>query len=96
MKKLNNLIKSCKAGIHLTINAHKDYYESVDDNIDDDFKKELELNVLNRMKELDTIIELQFYPDTPVGFYRIYHYDLELAIDEALNILKCRDTPEGN
>lgn len=40
------------------------------------------------MKDFDTIIEIHFYPDTPVGFYKIFHYDLDMAIDEALLILK--------
>ena len=33
------------------------------------------------------IIDLQFYPDTPVGFYRILHFDLNEAINEGLKIL---------
>ena len=30
----------------------------------------------------------QFYPYTPVGFNIVYHYDLELAIAEALKTLE--------
>jgi hypothetical protein len=36
------------------------------------------------MKELDTIIEIHFYPDTPIGGYSIYSYDINDAIDKAL------------
>lgn len=39
------------------------------------------------MKELNSIIDLHFYPDTPIAFYKVYHYDLEKAIDKALSIL---------
>ena len=39
------------------------------------------------MIETNTIIDLQFYPHTPVGSYQIYHYDLDKALDEALEIL---------
>jgi hypothetical protein len=44
--------------------------------------------IANKMIEHNTIIDLQFYPNTPIGFYSIYHYDLEMALDEALEILK--------
>jgi len=36
----------------------------------------------------DFIIEIQFYPDTPVGFHVVYHYDLDAALDEALTIIE--------
>ena len=51
-------------------------------------KDDIESDVLNKMIETNTMIELQFYPDTPIGFYKIYHYDLEQAIDIALNSIK--------
>lgn len=35
------------------------------------------------MIETNTIVELQFYPDTPIGFYRVYYCDLDAALDEA-------------
>ena len=37
--------------------------------------------------EHNKIIALQFYRDTPIGSYSIYHYDLEMALDKALDIL---------
>ena len=49
---------------------------------EDDISKD----VLQKMIEKDTIIELTFYPDTPVGSYIIYGYDLDLVLDEAINL----------
>ena len=49
--------------------------------------EDISKEVYEKMIELNTIIELQFYPDTPIGSYKIYHYDLEMAIDEALTII---------
>ena len=49
--------------------------------------EDIESDVYEKMKELNTIVELQYYPDTPVGFYKVYHYDIEKAIDEALSSL---------
>jgi len=87
MKKLEELKTKCKCGVSVEINQHKNYYEKVEDNIFDDDKEDIPNDVLNKMIELDTIVRVQFYPNTPVGCYVIYHYDLEEALDEALNIL---------
>ena len=92
MKKLQTLIEKCKCGVHITVNGHRDYYETVEQYFEEDPMMEkdfedIEANVYEKMKELNTIVELQYYPDTPVGFYKIYHYDIEKAIDEALSSL---------
>jgi len=88
MEKLNELIKLCKCGIYLNINTHRDEYKTVEEYFESPIYKEdlddMPAELFNKMKELDTIIELQFYPTTPVGFYKIYHYDLETAIDLAI------------
>jgi len=89
MEKLNKLIQECKCGVHIIVNSHKDYYESVEKHFKDNpIKSEdleyIESEVYEKMKELDTIIEIQCYPNTPIGSFTVYHYDLELAIDEAL------------
>lgn len=33
------------------------------------------------------IVDLQFYPDTPIGSYQIVHYDLDKALQLALEFL---------
>ncbi len=87
MDKLTLLINRCKCGVHLTVNDHRDVYEtakqaiqnmeSLGHTVDDD-------DVRAKMIELDTIVDLHFYPDTPVGFYKVLHYDLDMALDIAL------------
>lgn len=56
MDKLNKIIARCKCGFYLTINSHRDDYETVEQS-------------------------------RPIGFYNIYHYDLDMAFDEILKIL---------
>lgn len=88
MNKLNTLISNCKCGVYLSVNEHRDYYETVEEHfkshpyIED--LEDIDKDVYDRMKESNTIIELQYYSDTPVGSYKVYHYDLDLAVDEAL------------
>lgn len=90
--KLTNLISKCKGGVFIFINEHRNEYQSFDEYfeelsecMEDDFREEIDKEVYDRMKELDTIVELRFYPHTPIGVVVIYHYDLDMALDKALN-----------
>jgi hypothetical protein len=89
MDKLNQFLTKNRCGVFLTVNQHRDYYQSAADAI-------AEININERkihkdiekiMIEKNQIIELQFYPDTPIGSYTLYHYDIDLILDEALQIL---------
>lgn len=86
---LNQLKDLCKCGVHITINGHKDSYKDVECYLEfpgldgDDVSPE----VLDEMIKKDTVIEVQYYPNTPVGFLNVYHYDLESALKEAVESL---------
>ena len=88
MNKLEKIIKRCKCGVYITINQHRDFYENIQNYIEDytneDDRDNIEKEVMDNIINLDTFITLQFYPDTPNGFYLIHHYDLNKAIDMAL------------
>lgn len=84
--KLAELIKRCECGVYVTVNAHRDYYETVEQNLRER-AHEIDADVLARMMETNTVVEVQFYPDTPIGSYSIYHFDLDAALDQALAIL---------
>lgn len=92
--KLLEIISKCKCGVHLGVNVHKDYYESVGDRMESLTGGDLDevpINVLREMAKRDTIVELQFYPNTPVGSYSLYHYDLNVVLDEALAVLNSQE-----
>ena len=95
MNKLAQIQQKCKCSVAININRYKDYYQTIQEGIDEVNQmlrssrgNLLSQEMVNKMIEHNTIIDLQFYPDTPIGFYSIYHYDLEMALDEALEILK--------
>lgn len=95
MQKLQKLIDHCKGEIALSINSHKGEYLSVTDYLNNlielDIVDPLEDLVYSKeMIERDSVIELQFYPDTPIGSYTVIHYDLEEAVDKALEILNIK------
>ena len=92
--KLARLIARCKAGVRVTINEHRNYYESAEHFLSErdargDQPLEIDSEVRAQMIATNTIVNLHFYPDTPVGFYEIWHYDLDAALDEAL---ACEET----
>ena len=86
MRKLNELKQRCKGGVSIFFDDHKVNYMSISDHCEDD-RLDINNDVLNKMIELDSIISIHFYPDTPIGSYSVHHYDIELAVDECLRIL---------
>ncbi|HAR45572.1 MAG TPA: hypothetical protein DCS05_05195 [Nitrospiraceae bacterium] len=97
MDKLQNLLNRCKCGVHITVNAHRDYYQTAAEALEEkkltqSIPPEISPEVRAKMIELDTIIELHFYPDSPIGFFEVYHYDMDAALDEALTCIE----QEGN
>ena len=90
MEKLKKLMELCKASVSLEINDHKDCYQDVMDYLNSRFfdDEDLDDDTRRKMIELDTIIKLRFYPSTPIGSHCIFHYDLDLALNEALEIME--------
>ena len=92
MDKLIQLINRCRCGVFLHANPHRDAYQSVEDWLRDQealmefVVKDILPPVRDRMVKLDTIVDLHFYPNTPVSFWRILHYDLDAALDWALGL----------
>lgn len=92
MDKLQKLIQRCKNSVNLTVNSHRDYYETATDNLKEyeenhGEKLNIPLDVRKIMEETNTVINLQFYPDTAIGSYDLYHFDIDKILDIALEIL---------
>tara|TARA_R110000782_G_scaffold265813_1_gene359806 strand:- start:58 stop:321 length:264 start_codon:yes stop_codon:yes gene_type:complete len=85
MNKLQELINKTKCSVSIDVNKHRDFYETIEEYIEPDDIADISADVWAKMIELDTCVRLQFYPDTPIGFYTIHHYDVEIAINIALN-----------
>jgi hypothetical protein len=86
MDKLKMLMERCKCGVHLTVNDHRNVYETAEQALENlpEFVQEIAPEVRAKIIETDTLIDLHFYPDTPIGFYKVLHHDLDAALDEAL------------
>lgn len=94
MDKLAELISKCKGPVYVDVNGHRGFYETVEQKwrnlcvLDEDLEKETPRDVVDKMIEADTIIEVHFYPETPVGFFHVFHWDLDQALTLALECLK--------
>lgn len=93
MEKLNKIYSLCKCSVTISINDHRDYHETAKESLDEiqsmnkSLVEDIGEDIYNKMIETNTIIKVQAYPDTPVGFYSIYHYDLETALDNMIEAL---------
>lgn len=77
-----------EASLHLTHNDHKSYYRTVAEAIEDGdhgYKAEDWISPEQRQKAIDTneCWTLQWYPNTPVGFYILSAADLNALLEAA-------------
>lgn len=93
MEKLLDLISKCKGEVHILVNGHRSSYMTVREwwkeySEYDRGVATLDKEILLEMVSRDSVVEVQFYPLTPIGSYTVYHYDLGTAIECALRILE--------
>ena len=88
MEKLKELVSLCKASVEISVNDHKDYYESVEQHINEKERENIKTDVFDEMVKRNTIVKVQAYPHTPIGCYVVYHYDIDMAVDITLDDVK--------
>ena len=79
---IDELISKCKCGVHITVNGHRDCYETVEEYLCS-FASEIDDATMRQMIEADTIVELQFFPRTPVGSYSVWGTSLAEVLTAA-------------
>lgn len=78
--RLPELLAKCRCAVSVCVNEHRSYYESAATYLNELDLDDLDLVVKTQMIDRDTIVVVQAYPNTPVGFFRVVHWDLETAI----------------
>lgn len=78
------------ASLHLEHNDHKSYYMTVQQCIDDGthgYSDNCWVSPEQRQKAIDTndCWTLQWYPDTPIGFFLMSAADLDVLLEAAVN-----------
>lgn len=94
--KLALLLSKCKCSVTLTVNDHRDVYQTAAQRLEErredaamgccPYDIPSDPAIIAEMIRTNTIVELQFYPNTPIGFYAVVHYDLNAALDQALSV----------
>jgi hypothetical protein len=93
MSNLKELINKCKASVTIDMNQHRDSYQTVKEYMEEknlyieDLINDIEPSIYEQMQKSNTIIEIQAYPNTPIGSYTIFHYDIDEAIKMMLNTI---------
>ncbi len=92
---LREILRISKCSVTISVNPHRDCYESVEDHI---YKlseiggfnliEDIGLETYDVMKKLNRIVCVTVYPDTPIGSYEVFHYDLDEAVKIMRDILK--------
>jgi hypothetical protein len=92
--KLERLASLCACGVSVHINENRDDYRGVLDFMEirascchQDVNELVAPDILEIMIAKNHVVDVQFYPTTPVGSYSVYHHDLNMALDEALKIM---------
>jgi hypothetical protein len=88
MEKFKELVNLCGSRLSIMMNNHKDCHESVEEYLSKFNTENTPKEVLKKMIELDTTVRIIAYPDMPIGFCEIYHYDIDKAIDSMLDTIK--------
>lgn len=81
--------------VHITVNEHRGYYETVAQHLqtrDEDLFDPEDANIKAECIRRNEIAIVQVYPDTPISFYRVGHYDLGAAIDVAYDCVTIERT----
>lgn len=90
MNKLQELLTLCKCGVSININDYRNAYESVENainTIETIIEEPLEPETISGMIETQNVIEIHCYPFTPISSITVYHYNIELAIEEMINAI---------
>lgn len=91
MDKLLELLQRCEYSVTVSINVHKDLYQTIEEAVDELYccgnDPRLEEATKEEILRTGNMVRVLFFPDTPHGSYDIIHYDLESALSEALSRL---------
>lgn len=81
LENFQKMLPEHQASLHITHNQHKSYYEKADEYLRDR-KCDAPDDVIKAMILANSIWEIQWYPDTPIGFNIVYGATLTQALEQ--------------
>lgn len=91
MNNLQELLSLCKCGVTIYVNDYKNAYEPISyaiERTEKELEDTLEIDIKNGMIESDNFIVIDCYPFTPISSLTVYHYDIDLAIEQSIKSIK--------
>jgi hypothetical protein len=86
---LDDLIARCKGSVRLEINPHRDVYMTARDWRAEQYAGPWQdCDPIDATVDPTSIVVLQFYPDTPIGFYLVVANTLDSALRCAAECLR--------
>lgn len=87
MEEILSILPKHKAGLSIEHDQHKNVYETIEIYIEM-FDEEDWISLEDKQKCIDSdeIWEIQWYRDTPIGFFRVVGSSLELILKQARTV----------
>ena len=93
-ERIEEIFSRCEGNVCIEYNPHKSSYCSVKSYLEftnSTDTLDISPEAVHSMIEEDTIVSLQWYPDTPVGFYIVHASKIEDCIQQCLDIMNDED-----
>lgn len=87
MNRLKEITNLCNGSVTVKMNPHKDECMIVEQYFENERNRPNDEKIF-KMVELDSIVHVQANSSYPIVSHSVYHYDIELAIDEMFEIIK--------
>lgn len=100
MDNLKKIMSMCKCGVFISVNEHRDWYQTAKEAIEEILRgdegalelwrtpDEIQKEIIKTMISTNTIICVQAYPETPHSFHSTYHYDIDKALETMVALLE--------
>ncbi len=93
MERLKELMALCAASVTVSVNDHKDCYESVRKHLEGWEQERFTEEQITAMEAADTVISVQAYPNTPIGFVKEWGHDLDEVLEAVLVQVRSSSQP---
>ena len=96
MTRIQKLMELTGCAFNISLNPHKLDYQTIKQYSEHNPDiEEIENCIWKEILRRDTLVEITLYSDTPIGHCDILHYDIDLAIEEAISTFTQKQNIKG-
>jgi hypothetical protein len=93
VRTLEDLVARVAVSVDLEVNMHRTYYETLDSALEGFERDEHSPESIASCRATGNVYALQFYPDTPIGFYCLIGGTLAEVVERAHAALDAEGKP---